>query len=479
MPIETERLLLRPFHPDDLFDLHALLSDPEATAHLVPPGPRSREQAAVSLERMWQLHRQQGFGLLAVEEHGGTHLVGRCGFLSQVIDGEEELELSCLIDRARWRQGLATEAARALLEHAAKVLGRKRVVALLPRRTSPARGWRGSWAWRRSARWRCKGSSSSSGRCRWRNETAERAFLLPHRMRWRYSTATSRFPGRSILFKEARMRWLRAALICSAMAFAAVAQAQDGGAAAGAAKAPAKGAAAAGKTEVTWWGHAAFILKSPQGAVIAIDPWLNNPKAPQGAAWPATVDAVLITHGHMDHVGNAVDLAKKGGGAPIVSSYELTSLLGYDKTMPVNPGGTVKFKDVTVHAVPAIHSSGYSPDGKSAPQYGGAAMGYVIEIAGGPTLYHAGDTDVFSEMSLIAERWHPTIAMLPIGGNYTMDPTGAAMAAKLLKVKTVVPMHFGTFPVLTGTPAELSAAQKTQKGNAKIQELEIGKTVQF
>jgi len=138
-------------------------------------------------------------------------------------------------------------------------------------------------------------------------------------------------------------------------------------------------------------------------------------------------------------------------------------------------GGTITVKDATIHVVEALHSGGYGQD-KSGPKYSGPALGFVIEIAKGPTIYHAGDTDVFSGMSLIAERYHPTIAMLPIGGHFTMDPVGAALAAKMLKVKTVIPMHFGTFPALAGTPDELRAALKKGKVNAKVLELKPGET---
>lgn len=240
---------------------------------------------------------------------------------------------------------------------------------------------------------------------------------------------------------------------------------------------PPKGTTApAGKAELTWWGHAAFILHTPGGATIAIDPWLKNPNAPKDAAWPEQVDAILVTHGHFDHVGDTKELQQKTG-AQVYGSYELINLLGLpqEKGVGANAGGTFKVKDVTIHFVEAVHSSGYVADEKSPAQYAGAPVGYVLQIDNGPTLYHAGDTGEFSGMSLIAERFKPTYALLPIGGHFTMDPAEAAHAARLLGNPTVVPMHFGTFPLLAGTPDALGAELKKAKSGAKVKTLEVGK----
>lgn len=243
-----------------------------------------------------------------------------------------------------------------------------------------------------------------------------------------------------------------------------------------AAKGGAKKEAVAGKTELTWWGHAAFVIRTPGGATLAIDPWFSNPKAPKDAQWPEQVDAILVSHGHFDHVGETKALQQKTG-AQVYGCYELVSLLGIsqDKAMGGNVGGTFKVKDATIHFVEAVHSSSYAADEKSPSRYAGAPMGFVIQIDNGPTLYHGGDTALFDGMRLIGERFKPTHALLPIGGHFTMDPNGAAQATRLLGNPTVVPMHYGTFPLLAGTPDKLEADLKKARSAAKVKPLEVGK----
>jgi L-ascorbate metabolism protein UlaG (beta-lactamase superfamily) len=243
-------------------------------------------------------------------------------------------------------------------------------------------------------------------------------------------------------------------------------------------------AAAQGKTEVTWYGHAAFVVRTPGGTVLAIDPFFSNPKspAPDLAQKIEKVDYILVSHGHADHVGEAVAIAKRTG-AKLISAFDLGRQLvaaGFPKEQAGfdtqgNIGGAIQAGDATVILVPAVHSSDVAGD--EGPKAGGNPVGFVIQVKGGPTLYHTGDTDVYGDMRLIPERYGPITAMLAcIGGHFTMDPKGAALAASYVRPKEIVPMHFGTFPVLTGTPKELEQALK---GKTKVVVLEPGKAATF
>jgi len=225
---------------------------------------------------------------------------------------------------------------------------------------------------------------------------------------------------------------------------------------------------------ITWFGHAAFELTTRTGKIILIDPWLTNPTAPKNVTF-THVDAILITHAHADHVGEAFELAQKFN-APIVASYELTEIAkkkGVKNVLPINPSGTQKIAGLTVTAVEAVHSSGYQ-DGDTI-LYGGAPLGFIIQQDAAPTIYDAGDTGVFSDMSLIGEIYHPQIALLPIGGVYTMKPSEAAYAVRAIQPRVVIPMHFGTFPALTGTPAQLKLEMQRLGVLAPVHEMTIGK----
>ena len=211
-------------------------------------------------------------------------------------------------------------------------------------------------------------------------------------------------------------------------------------------------------TRITWLGHSTVLVTTAKGTTILIDPFIaGNPKYPKSFELPSTIHFILLTHGHGDHISDAVPVAKKHGST-VVAIYELAAYVegkGVAKTIGMNLVGTVQLDDVAVTMVEAKHSSGAQDE--AGTHYVGVAAGYVLSVADGPVLYHAGDTAVFGDMQLIRELYQPQVAMLPIGGHYTMGPTQAALAVRYLAPKTVLPLHFGTFPPLTGTPAELAA----------------------
>jgi L-ascorbate metabolism protein UlaG (beta-lactamase superfamily) len=208
--------------------------------------------------------------------------------------------------------------------------------------------------------------------------------------------------------------------------------------------------------EITWLGHSTFRIATPSGKRLLIDPWvMNNPACPDELKDPGPLDAILITHAHFDHIGDAVELGRSTG-ATLVAIAETAGWLGskgLENVIGFNKGGTVEVAGVKAHMTHAVHSCGITDGDQTI--YGGEAAGYVIEFEEGFKLYHAGDTAVFSDMSLIGRLLEPDWAMLPIGDHFTMGPRSAAEAIRLLGVKTIVPMHFGTFPVLTGTPDQL------------------------
>jgi L-ascorbate metabolism protein UlaG (beta-lactamase superfamily) len=221
-------------------------------------------------------------------------------------------------------------------------------------------------------------------------------------------------------------------------------------------------------TVVTWLGHATVLIQTAGGTNILIDPFIeHNPTYPKSFKLPK-IDLLILTHGHGDHIGDAIPVAQKSLPT-VLGIYELTAWLagkGVQNTVGMNLGGSFVFRDVTATMVEAKHSSGIQ-DG-DALIYGGTATGFVLTIQGGPKLYHAGDTCAFADMQIIRELYAPEFAMLPIGDHYTMGPKEAALAAQFVGAKTILPLHFGTFPALTGTPDQLKAALK-QRGLADVE----------
>ncbi|MGE5319729.1 MAG: metal-dependent hydrolase [Hyphomicrobiaceae bacterium] len=255
--------------------------------------------------------------------------------------------------------------------------------------------------------------------------------------------------------------------------------------------------AASGVTRLTWFGHAAFRIVTPKGKVLYIDPWLNNPMNPAAGkdkdalAGIDKADYILITHGHFDHVGDSVALAKKTG-ARLVTNFELGSnmakLLGYPKDQMgfdtlMNVGGEIKIADgeVTVAMVPAIHSSGLQNPhaGPDEPDmvYGGNPAGFVLVIKDGPTIYDTGDTAYYSDMKLIREQYHPDVALINIGGHFGMEPPMAALAAKTVGAKLAIPQHYATFPILTQDAGGWVKA--VEKAHIKALVMKPGASIQF
>jgi L-ascorbate metabolism protein UlaG (beta-lactamase superfamily) len=228
---------------------------------------------------------------------------------------------------------------------------------------------------------------------------------------------------------------------------------------------------------LTWLGHAAFRFDTAGGKRVYVDPWLQNPNCPADEQQPERVDLIALTHGHDDHVGQTVELAQRFE-CPVVALVELRGWLSghgvpEEMTEALNKGGTVEKEGVRITLTDAKHSSSAYEDGQFV--YLGEPAGLVVETEDGFKLYFAGDTCVFGDMQLIARIYEPDVAVLPIGGHYTMDPREAAVALELLGVERCVPCHYGTFPLLAGTPDEL----RRLAPNVKVLAPAPGETVEL
>ena len=226
---------------------------------------------------------------------------------------------------------------------------------------------------------------------------------------------------------------------------------------------------------ITWLGHSTFVVRTPGGVRILFDPWLTgNPSCPDAFKRPPVVDLVLVSHGHEDHIGDLLACARDGR-ATMIGIYELCDWLarkGVQRTLPMNKGGSLETNGLRITMTDARHSSGFVEAGQMV--YLGEAAGYVVRLEDGRSIYYAGDTCLFGDMRLIGEIYRPEIAFLPIGDRFTMGPQGAARACALLGVKQVVPMHWGTFPLLTGTPTALKPL--VEPIGVQVLELKPGET---
>jgi len=273
--------------------------------------------------------------------------------------------------------------------------------------------------------------------------------------------------------------WLRTSLlaIAVAVAMAGFAQAQ---------------------TKVHWYGQAAFRIETPSGGVILVDPWLKVPTNPdkESIAKLTRVDYILITHGHWDHIGDAIEIGKKTGAAlvaPYGLQYNLKSVLGYPEAQATlatggNVGGIIDLPKAgaKVTFTNAVHGSELVPPmvqpsgpGQPAAIASGNPVGYVLQINGGPTIYHTGDTDVFTDMKLIAEFYRVDLMLANIGGHFAMNPDRAALAVEWVNPKQVVPMHFGTIPILAGNPAQFKAALDKRGLGGRMTEMKPGEERTF
>lgn len=229
--------------------------------------------------------------------------------------------------------------------------------------------------------------------------------------------------------------------------------------------------------KIRWFGHSAFQILSPKGKSILIDPWIDNPMGNAKFIDELNgVDIVLITHGHGDHLGNIVEIYEKFK-PKVYAIFEVSEYLRVKgvESIGMNISGCVEDSNIKICMTEATHSSAEITDGNII--YLGNPVGFVITLENGLKIYHAGDTGLFGGLSLIGEFYKPDVVMLPIGGHFTMGPLEAAYAVKLLKPSYIIPMHYKTFPILTGTPEEFIEALATEY-KERVIKLDIGEFVE-
>jgi L-ascorbate metabolism protein UlaG (beta-lactamase superfamily) len=237
-----------------------------------------------------------------------------------------------------------------------------------------------------------------------------------------------------------------------------------------------------GGATFTWYGHSCFELRTPGGKTVLFDPWFGNPTSPRAVDDVSACDLLLVSHGHFDHLGSGPRDVRNADALQIarrtkptwVCIHEIDLWLGEQlgdaagTVIGMNKGGTVEAAGLKVTMVEAHHSAGDWSAAGEGPLYLGEPVGFVLDFEDGRRVYYSGDTDVFGDMALIGEMHRPDVAFLPIGGHYTMGPAGAARAVQMLGVRGVVPVHYGTFPILAGTPDQLRD-ELSQRGLADVQ----------
>jgi L-ascorbate metabolism protein UlaG (beta-lactamase superfamily) len=239
---------------------------------------------------------------------------------------------------------------------------------------------------------------------------------------------------------------------------------------------------AGGQTTITWYGHATIELVTPGGVTVLFDPWFANPSSPRSPDTVDQCDLMLVSHGHADHIGNAIPIASRTRPAwPAMHELVLWLSSVYaapDDLIGMNKGGTVETCGLRVTMTSADHSAGDWDNANGAPRYLGEPAGWVVELEDGSRVYYAGDTNVFGDMRLIGELYRPDLAILPIGGHYTMGPREAALAIELLGVGEVLGIHYGTFPILSGTPEALRAELAARSlGDVVVHEIQPGESI--